>query len=65
METSLQALGYLSPFGFASRKMMQGEKERIGLLPLFVSRGDCLHVGCLSFGVFFSSLLRRCLVSIV
>lgn len=64
VETSLQALGYLSPFGLASRKMMQGGKEGIGLLPLFVSPGACLHVVYLR--VFFSfCLLRRCLVSIV
>lgn len=68
METSLLVLRYLAALSFASRRMMQGEKDGTGLFPLFVSPGGCLHVGCLrAFFFFFSSfcLLRRCLVSIV
>lgn len=45
--------------------MMQREKEGIGLLPLFVSLGGCLHVGCLRLFFFPFCLLRICLVSIV
>lgn len=44
----------------------RGRREGIGLFPLVVAPGACLHVGYLSLGGFFPfCLLRRFLVSIV
>lgn len=43
---------------------MQREKEGIGLLPLFVSLGGCLHVGCLRLFFFLSACLEYVLLAL-